>query len=85
VIDLHEVTPELEIKIRHISLELEQGSSQDMVRNLRSSTPQKLWSMEQEVSHFHHLNDEWLATLERVVKESLLAKSIVFTISLIDL
>ena len=65
MMDLHDVAPELEEKLRHISLALEQGSLRDASRSL-SHTPQKVMSMEREASHFHRLNDEWLVTLEEV-------------------
>jgi hypothetical protein len=63
--DLSEVAPELEKELRHISFALEQGSLWDVSRNM-SHSPQKVMSMEKEASHYHHLNDQWLATLHKV-------------------
>jgi hypothetical protein len=63
--DLHDVAPQLEEKLGRISVALERGSLRDVSRN-QCDTPQKVMSMEQEASHFHRLNDEWLATVEEV-------------------
>ena len=62
---LHEVAPELEMKLKSLSFALEQGSLRDTSRNL-SDSPQKVMSMEQEARHFYRLNVEWLETLEKV-------------------
>jgi hypothetical protein len=62
---LWEVAPELEEKLRHISLTLEQGSLQDVSRDMSNSV-HKIMSMEQKVSYFRCLNDKWLAALEQV-------------------
>jgi tetratricopeptide (TPR) repeat protein len=61
--DLRDTAPGLEEKLRYISLALEQGSVRDVASNM---SPQQVISMEQEVSHFRHLNDDWLATVEEV-------------------
>jgi len=63
--DLRKVAPELEDKLRHISLILEQGSLRDVSRSL-SDSPQIVMEMEKDVSRFRRLNEEWLAVLEEV-------------------
>ncbi|KAF8501977.1 CHAT domain-containing protein [Gautieria morchelliformis] len=63
--ELRDVAPELEQKLRSISLALEQGSFRDIPRTM-SDNPQKVMSMEREAAHFRRLNDEWLMTLEEV-------------------
>jgi hypothetical protein len=63
--NLRDAAPELEERLRRISLALEQGSFRDTSRSL-SDTPQKVMVMEQEASHFHLLNDQWMAALEEV-------------------
>jgi tetratricopeptide (TPR) repeat protein len=65
MMDLRDVAPKLEEKLRQISLALEQGLLRDASRHL-SDNPQKVISMEKEASHFRCLNDEWLATLGQV-------------------
>ena len=62
---LHEVSPELENKLKSLSFALEQGSFRDTTKNF-SDSPQKVMSVEQEARHFHQLNVEWLVTLEEV-------------------
>jgi tetratricopeptide (TPR) repeat protein len=63
--DLRNAAPELEERLRSISIALEQGSFRDLSRSL-SDSPQEVMSMEQEVSRFRRLNDEWMSTLEQV-------------------
>ena len=65
--DLHEVAPELEAKLRHISVTLEEALLRDTSRNM-SDSQQKVMLMEKEASYCRNLNDEWLATLEEVRK-----------------
>ena len=65
--DLRDAAPELEQKLTCISLKLEQGSLRDVSRSLPYS-PQRVLSIEKEATHFRHLNNEWLATLEEVRK-----------------
>ena len=63
--DLHKEAPELETELRQISLALEQGSLRDLSRNL-SNTPEIIMSIEEEASRFSRLDDQWMATLEKV-------------------
>ena len=63
--DLRDVAPELEEKLKRISLALEQGSLRDVSRS-PSYDSRRIISMDQEASHFRRLNDEWLETLENV-------------------
>ncbi|KAF8512786.1 CHAT domain-containing protein [Gautieria morchelliformis] len=63
--DLRDVAPELEQRLRRISLTLEQGSLRDVSRDM-SDCSQKAVSMEREASHFRRLNDEWLMVIEEV-------------------
>jgi hypothetical protein len=63
--NLHDAAPELEAKLRRISIALEQGSLRDVLKS-PSDAPQKVMLMEQEASHLRRLNDDWLATLEEV-------------------
>jgi hypothetical protein len=63
--DLRDAEPELERELRQISFALEQGSMRELPRNL-SHTSQKKISMEQEASNFRRLNNQWLATIEKV-------------------
>jgi hypothetical protein len=65
MMDLCEIAPELEGKLRHISLALEQGSLRDASSSLYD-TPQKVISMEKDAADLRRLHDEWLATLEEV-------------------
>jgi hypothetical protein len=63
--DLRDIAPELEDNLRQISFALEQGSLRGVSTKLFDN-PQKKVSMEEEASQFHCLNDEWLATIEKV-------------------
>jgi hypothetical protein len=63
---LHDAKPDLEKRLRYISLALEQGSLLDMSRSLSGTPWQKSTTMEQEATRLRRLNDEWLATLEEV-------------------
>ncbi|KAF8512788.1 CHAT domain-containing protein [Gautieria morchelliformis] len=63
--DLRDVAPELEHRLRRISLTLEQGSLRDVSRDM-SDCSQSAVSMEREASHFRRLNDEWLMVIEEV-------------------
>jgi len=61
------LAPELAQMLKNTSHELEQGLLWNVSTSL-SYTQQKLLSMEQEVVHYHLLNEKWLATLEEVWK-----------------
>ena len=65
--DLGEVAPELEkkLRLRCISFALEQGFLWDVSKNI-SHSPQKVMSMEMEASHYHPLNNQWLAMLQKI-------------------
>ncbi|KIM87777.1 hypothetical protein PILCRDRAFT_3527 [Piloderma croceum F 1598] len=63
--DLRDVKPELEKELKRISLALETGSLRDESMG-PSDAAQKEMSMEQEAIHFRRLNDEWVATVEKV-------------------
>ncbi|KAF8531369.1 CHAT domain-containing protein [Gautieria morchelliformis] len=63
--DLHESAPELEAKLRRISLALEQGSLRDVSQDI-SDSPQTVMAMEREAARLRRLNDEWLETLEKI-------------------
>jgi hypothetical protein len=63
--NLRDAAPELEEKLRHISLALERGSFRDVSGNL-PNTPHKVIPIEQEATHFLRLNEKWLAALEEV-------------------
>jgi len=54
---LHDVAPDLEGKLRRISLELEQGSRRDTTRSM-SDNVQIVMTMEQEAAYFRRLSDE---------------------------
>jgi hypothetical protein len=64
---LQHLAPELAQMLKNTSHELEQGLLWNVSTSL-SYTQQKLLSMEQEVVHYHLLNEKWLATLEEVWK-----------------
>jgi hypothetical protein len=62
--DLQVVAPELATELKCIASALERGSFRDMSEDM-TDTPQKVMLMEKEASHLNHLNDMWLATLEK--------------------
>lgn len=63
--DLCDMAPAIEQKLRQLSLALDQGSLQDVSRNL-VDTPQQAGWMEQEAVHFRQLAAEWVVTVEQV-------------------
>jgi hypothetical protein len=65
MVDLCDVAPELEEKLRRISFVLENGALRDMSK-MSPDTSHTVVSMEKEVSYFRRLNEEWVATLEEV-------------------
>jgi len=65
MVDLCDMAPELEEKLRCISFTLEQGSLHN-VPTILPNTPQQVILMEMEASHCHHLSEEWMAMLDEV-------------------
>ncbi|KAF9062589.1 CHAT domain-containing protein [Rhodocollybia butyracea] len=62
---LQSKAPELAKKLRGLSIALEQGSFRNVSLVVDSNQKQRM-TMEQEATHFCHLNEEWDCTLEEV-------------------